>query len=251
MKKLFSALGLLAIFSTAPASANFMKKFTDAIPNPETIIDQSFGEQKPYGEKVKNNENIINDSSVNNKTDSFENFQNPADNTKFNLSDLNPSGANGTCTYKGIDMANEFYKNFIDSYEEFTFPLINCLAACNSYNCIKQKQTWREVYLKETGSQHYSECGTGSCQRIRSQLGYDRRNMSSLVSVNDDGTCYFLSIGTVKCPGHDKKYPDMINNNYRGGYCLMTKTEQQEYSPGFSIEVIAGPFDCPSDYMKG
>ena len=37
----FSGLTLLALFSTAPASANFLKKFTDSIPNPETMLDKN------------------------------------------------------------------------------------------------------------------------------------------------------------------------------------------------------------------
>lgn len=253
MKNFFSGLTLLALFSTAPASANFLKKFTDSIPNPETMLDKNQGETKSYQDKINNKTN--NNSPVNNQSDPFGNSKNFEDTaSKFNLNDLSPSGANGMCVFKNVDMENTFYKKNIapanTATGKFTWEVLKCLSACTSYECIKQKETWRNVYTKETGRMHEADCGTQRCEYVKSVLGYFKPRVTpEMTWLNKDGTCDFSYINRVKCPGHDKKYPEMINN--RNG-CYMTKKEDSEYERrGWTYVVIAGPFACPSDYVKG
>ena len=115
---------------------------------------------------------------------------------------------------------------------------------------IEISEMWRNVYTKETGRMHEADCGTQRCEYVKSVLGYFKPRVTPKMTwLNKDGTCDFVYINRVKCPGHDKKYPEMINN--RNG-CYMTKKEDSEYERrGWTYVVIAGPFACPSDYVKG
>ena len=255
MKNFFSGLTLLALFSTAPASANFLKNFTDSIPNPETMLDKNQGETKSYQDKLNNKTN--NNSPKNNQNDPFGNSKNFEDTaSKFNLNDLSPSGANGMCVFKNVDMENTFYKKNIapanaSTTGKFTWEVLKCLSACTSYDCIKQKETWRNVYTKETGRMHEADCGTQRCEYVKSVLGYYKPKTTPRLMYmgKNDGTCTFMYLNKVKCPGHDKKYPEMINN--RTGYCFISKKENEESRRGWTYVVIAGPFECPPDYVKG
>lgn len=197
------------------------------------IVDKNSGKLDPFGNSI--------------------NYEDPA--SKFNLSDLSPSGANGKCVFQNVDMENTFYKKHIDANAsttgKFTWDVLKCLSACTSYDCIKQKETWRSVYTKETGRMHYANCGTQRCEYVKSVLGYFKPKMTPKLMYmgKNDGTCTFMYLNRVKCPGHNKKYPEMINN--RNGCYISKKENDESERRGWTYVVVAGPFACPSDYIKG